>query len=52
MPESGYALAKVLCERMAEEMHRWNPATRFVGFRISNILEAAGLRADPRLPGG
>ena len=39
VPESGYALAKVLCERMAEEMHRWNPGTRFVGFRISNILE-------------
>ena len=55
VPESGYALAKVLCERMAEEMHRWNPATRFVGFRISNILEAAdyalipGFQADETL---
>jgi nucleoside-diphosphate-sugar epimerase len=38
-PESGYALAKVLCEKMAREMHRWNPGTRFVGLRISNILE-------------
>ena len=55
VPESGYALAKVLCERMAEEMHRWNPATRFVGFRISNILEEAdyalipGFQADETL---
>ncbi len=40
-PETGYALAKSLCEDMARQMHRWNPATRFVGLRISNIfLEA------------
>ena len=38
-PENGYALAKVLCERMATEMNRWNPGTRFVGLRISNIFE-------------
>jgi len=55
VPESGYALAKVLCEKMAQEMHRWNPGTRFVGLRISNILEAAdyalieGFQADPRI---
>ena len=55
VPESGYALAKVLCERMAEEMHRWNPGTRFTAFRISNILEEAdyalipGYQADATL---
>jgi len=38
-PESGYALAKTLCENMAREMNRWNPGTRFVGLRISNIFE-------------
>ncbi len=38
-PETGYALAKSLCENMAKEMHRWNPGTRFVGLRISNIFE-------------
>ncbi len=54
-PETGYALAKVLAERMAEEMHRWNPGTRFVGLRISNIFEAAdydqipSFWADPSL---
>ncbi len=39
-PETGYALAKSLCEEMAREMHRWNPTTRFAGLRISNIFEA------------
>jgi len=39
MPESGYALAKKLCEDMAREMHRWNPGTAFVGLRISNIID-------------
>lgn len=39
-PETGYALAKTLCEKMAEEMNRWHPATSFAGLRISNIFEA------------
>ena len=38
-PETGYALAKSMCEQMAAEMHRWNPGTKFIGLRISNILE-------------
>jgi nucleoside-diphosphate-sugar epimerase len=38
-PESGYALAKTLCEKMASEVNRWNPGTRFVALRISNIFE-------------
>ena len=46
-PETGYALAKVLCERMAEEMHRWNPGTVFAGLRISNIFELADYAAIP-----
>lgn len=46
-PESGYALAKRLCEEMAREMHRWNPGTRFVGLRISNIFEPADYAAIP-----
>jgi nucleoside-diphosphate-sugar epimerase len=54
-PETGYALAKLLCEQMAGEMHRWNPGTRFVGLRISNILEAgdydqiSSFQANPQL---
>jgi nucleoside-diphosphate-sugar epimerase len=52
-PETGYALAKRLCEQMAREMHRWSPETCFVGLRISNIFAPAdyaaipGFQADP-----
>jgi nucleoside-diphosphate-sugar epimerase len=52
-PETGYALAKLLCEQMAREMHRWHPETCFVGLRISNIFTEAdyagipGFQADP-----
>jgi nucleoside-diphosphate-sugar epimerase len=54
-PETGYGLAKVLCEQVAREMNRWNPDTTFVGLRISNILEEAdyaeipGFSTDPAL---
>ena len=52
-PETGYALAKLLCEQAAREMQRWQPATSFVGLRISNIFEPddyamiPGFQADP-----
>jgi nucleoside-diphosphate-sugar epimerase len=52
-PETGYALAKLLCEQMAREMQRWNPDTCFVGLRISNIFTESdyaaipGFQADP-----
>jgi nucleoside-diphosphate-sugar epimerase len=47
MPETGYALAKMLCEQMAREMHRWNPGASFVGLRISNIFEESDYAAIP-----
>jgi nucleoside-diphosphate-sugar epimerase len=46
-PETGYALAKVLCERVAQEMHRWSPQTCFVGLRISNIFTESDYAAIP-----
>jgi nucleoside-diphosphate-sugar epimerase len=46
-PETGYALAKTLCEKMAIEMNRWHPATSFVGLRISNIFEAHDYQQIP-----
>ncbi|PZN96896.1 MAG: UDP-glucose 4-epimerase [Hyphomicrobiales bacterium] len=46
-PETSYALAKSLCEEMARQMHRWNPATSFVGLRLSNIFEAADYAQIP-----
>lgn len=47
VPETAYALAKVLCERMADEMARWNPTTRFLGLRISNVFDEADYAAIP-----
>ena len=47
VPENGYALAKTLCEEMARQMHRWNPGTRFVGLRITNIFDAQDREAIP-----
>jgi nucleoside-diphosphate-sugar epimerase len=47
VPETGYALAKVLCEQMAREMARWNPGTSFAGLRISNIFEPPDYAAIP-----
>jgi nucleoside-diphosphate-sugar epimerase len=46
-PETGYALAKTLCEKMAGGMNRWNPGTRFVGLRISNIFEEKDYQSIP-----
>jgi nucleoside-diphosphate-sugar epimerase len=46
-PETGYALAKVLCEDMARQMQRWNPRTTFVGLRISNIFATADYATIP-----
>jgi nucleoside-diphosphate-sugar epimerase len=46
-PETGYALAKTLCEKMAAEMNRWHPETSFVGLRISNIFEEHDYKQIP-----
>ncbi|MBS0561009.1 MAG: NAD(P)-dependent oxidoreductase [Proteobacteria bacterium] len=46
-PETGYALAKVLCEEMARQLHRWSPETCFVGLRISNIFTEADYAGIP-----
>jgi nucleoside-diphosphate-sugar epimerase len=47
VPETGYALAKTLCEKMAGEINRWNPDTTFVGLRFSNIFEEKDYDAIP-----
>ncbi len=54
IPESSYALSKVVGEVMAKEFSRWSGIT-FVGLRISNIMEPhdyakfAGFQHDPHL---
>jgi nucleoside-diphosphate-sugar epimerase len=40
VPESGYALGKVLQERMAAEMSRWSGAT-FIALRLSHVFDEA-----------
>ena len=45
--ENAIERASALCEGMAREMHRWNPGTRFVGLRISNIFEEPDYAAIP-----
>ncbi len=55
VPENSYAMVKLLSEEMARQMHRWNPETSFVGFRISNVIDPteypmfAGWQADPNI---
>lgn len=37
-PQNGYALSKLMCEHLAEEMVRLNPDMTIIGLRLSNIL--------------
>ena len=54
IPESSYALSKVVAETMAKEFSRWS-GIGFVGLRISNIMEPddyakfSGYQTDPQL---
>ena len=54
IPESSYALSKVVAETMAKEFSRWS-RIGFVGLRISNIMEPddyakfSGYQTDPQL---
>lgn len=46
LPESSYALSKVLTEQMAEQFNRWS-AIPFIGLRFSNILNAERYQSFP-----
>jgi nucleoside-diphosphate-sugar epimerase len=46
-PESTYSLVKVLEERMASELCRWDPTLKMIGLRFSNVMEPADYRAFP-----
>ena len=48
-PESTYSLVKHLEEQMAIELTRWDPELSISGLRFSNVMDAGGLRAVPRL---
>jgi len=38
-PETAYSLSKLMGEKMAEQFCRWDPATKIVGLRFSNVQE-------------
>ncbi len=46
LPESSYALSKLLSEEMARQSNRWS-GIPFVGLRISNIMEAPDYQRFP-----
>ena len=46
LPESSYALSKVLTEQMAEQFNRWTNIP-FIGLRFSNILNAESYQSFP-----
>ena len=38
-PESSYALSKLTGEKLAEQFARWDPRTKIIGLRLSNVQE-------------
>jgi nucleoside-diphosphate-sugar epimerase len=53
-PETAYSLSKLMGEKMAEQFCRWDPKTKIVGLRFSNVMEPEdyanfpSFDADPR----
>jgi len=46
-PESSYSLGKAVDEEMAHHFCRWNPQTKIVGLRFSNVMEPHEYAAFP-----
>ena len=46
-PESSYSLGKAVDEEMAHHFCRWNPQTKIVGLRFSNVMEPHDYAAFP-----
>ena len=46
-PESSYSLGKAVDEEMAHHFCRWNPRTKIVGLRFSNVMEPHEYAAFP-----
>ncbi len=38
-PETSYSLSKLVSEKMAEQYARWDPETKIIGLRFSNVQE-------------
>src|SRR5436305_14343491 len=48
LPNSSYALSKLISEEMAREFHRWT-GIAYVGLRFSNILEPDDYEDSPKI---
>jgi len=46
-PESSYSLGKAVDEEIAHHFCRWNPGTKIVGLRFSNVMEPHEYAAFP-----
>ena len=50
-PQSSYSLSKLMGEKMAEQYARWDPETKIVGLRFSNVQEPQDYANFAELPG-
>lgn len=46
-PESTYSLGKVLEEQMAAQFCRWDPESKMIGLRFSNVMEVSDYASFP-----
>lgn len=50
-PETAYSLSKLLGEEMARQFCRWDPQTKIIGLRFSNVMEPADYQRFPSFDG-
>jgi nucleoside-diphosphate-sugar epimerase len=46
-PETAYSLSKLMGEKMAEQFARWDPRTKIIGLRFSNVMEPHNYASFP-----
>jgi nucleoside-diphosphate-sugar epimerase len=46
-PETAYSLSKLLGEEMAKQFARWDPKTKIIGLRFSNVIEPQDYASFP-----
>ncbi|HZP20575.1 MAG TPA: NAD(P)-dependent oxidoreductase [Bauldia sp.] len=47
LPETAYSLSKLVGEKMAEQFARWDPKTKIIGLRFSNVQEPHNYASFP-----
>jgi nucleoside-diphosphate-sugar epimerase len=50
-PETAYSLSKLMGEKMAEQFARWDPRTKIIGLRFSNVQEPHDYQRFPSYQG-